>query len=103
MAQVGLRQLGDLSSRDQAAAVQALLARHRSSTLARRRLGLERRRIEHAQRDVPLPRHLPGGRLRGPGAGPALYDTIYQERYMGLPDDNAAGYRLGSPITTPTV
>ena len=26
------------------------------------------------------------------------YDTIYQERYMGLPDDNAAGYRDGSPI-----
>jgi len=28
-----------------------------------------------------------------------LYDTIYQERYMGLPDDNEEGYRLGSPIT----
>ena len=28
-----------------------------------------------------------------------LYDTIYQERYMGLPDDNAEGYRNGSPIT----
>ncbi|MHA6723928.1 S9 family peptidase [Sphingomonas sp. RS2018] len=27
-----------------------------------------------------------------------LYDTIYQERYMGLPDGNAAGYRDGSPI-----
>jgi dipeptidyl-peptidase-4 len=28
-----------------------------------------------------------------------LYDTIYQERYMGLPQDNAEDYRLGSPIT----
>lgn len=28
-----------------------------------------------------------------------LYDTIYQERYMGLPDDNAEGYKQGSPIT----
>ena len=28
-----------------------------------------------------------------------LYDTIYQERYMGLPSDNAEGYRNGSPIT----
>ena len=28
-----------------------------------------------------------------------LYDTIYQERYMGLPQQNAEGYRLGSPIT----
>jgi dipeptidyl-peptidase-4 len=27
------------------------------------------------------------------------YDTIYQERYMGLPSDNAEDYRLGSPIT----
>jgi dipeptidyl-peptidase-4 len=27
------------------------------------------------------------------------YDTIYQERYMGLPGDNEEGYRLGSPIT----
>jgi dipeptidyl-peptidase-4 len=28
-----------------------------------------------------------------------LYDTIYEERYMGLPSDNAAGYKAGSPIT----
>ncbi len=28
-----------------------------------------------------------------------LYDTIYQERYMGLPVDNAEGYKNGSPIT----
>ena len=27
------------------------------------------------------------------------YDTIYQERYMGLPADNADGYRNGSPLT----
>ena len=28
-----------------------------------------------------------------------LYDTIYQERYMGLPKDNTEGYKNGSPIT----
>lgn len=28
-----------------------------------------------------------------------LYDTIYQERYMGLLDDNAEGYRKGSPLS----
>ncbi len=27
------------------------------------------------------------------------YDTIYQERYMGLPQDNADDYRQASPIT----
>ncbi len=28
-----------------------------------------------------------------------LYDTIYQERYMGLPQENEEDYRQGSPIT----
>ena len=28
-----------------------------------------------------------------------LYDSIYQERFMGLPDDNADNYRDGSPVT----
>ncbi|MBV8675134.1 MAG: prolyl oligopeptidase family serine peptidase, partial [Acidobacteriaceae bacterium] len=28
----------------------------------------------------------------------AHYDSIYQERYMGLPQDNAKGYHDGSPI-----
>ncbi len=27
-----------------------------------------------------------------------LYDTAYQERYMGLPDTNSTGYEQGSPI-----
>jgi len=28
-----------------------------------------------------------------------FYDSIYQERYMGLPADNPEGYKNGSPIT----
>jgi dipeptidyl-peptidase-4 len=28
-----------------------------------------------------------------------FYDTIYQERYMGLPSDNPEGFKQGSPIT----
>jgi dipeptidyl-peptidase-4 len=28
-----------------------------------------------------------------------LYDTAYQERYMGLPHENPEGYEQGSPIT----
>jgi dipeptidyl-peptidase-4 len=27
-----------------------------------------------------------------------LYDTIYQERFMGLPENNEEGYREGSPV-----
>ena len=34
-----------------------------------------------------------------PNADQLLYDTIYQERYMGLPSNNAENYRLGSPLT----
>jgi dipeptidyl-peptidase-4 len=29
----------------------------------------------------------------------SLYDTIYEERYMKLPKDNAENYKKGSPIT----
>lgn len=28
-----------------------------------------------------------------------LYDNVYQERYMGLPEDNQYGYKEGSPLT----
>ena len=34
-----------------------------------------------------------------PVADQRHYDTIYQERYMGLPEQNAKGYHDGSPIT----
>ena len=34
-----------------------------------------------------------------PVADERLYDTIYQERYMGLPQENAAVYREGSALT----
>ena len=34
-----------------------------------------------------------------PVADQRLYDTIYQERYMGRPDENPDGYRDGSPLS----
>src|SRR4051812_17632485 len=34
-----------------------------------------------------------------PGPDMTLYDTIYQERHMGLPQDNPEDYKQGSPIT----
>jgi dipeptidyl-peptidase-4 len=34
-----------------------------------------------------------------PVADERYYDTIYEERYMGLPQQNVDGYRRGSPIT----
>jgi dipeptidyl-peptidase-4 len=38
------------------------------------------------------------GMAIAPVADQRLYDTIYQERYMGLPQENEAGYKAGSPI-----
>lgn len=38
------------------------------------------------------------GMAVAPVADQRLYDTIYQERFMGLPQDNPQGYREGSPI-----
>ena len=34
-----------------------------------------------------------------PVADEKYYDTIYQERYMGTPQENPEGYKEGSPIT----
>ncbi len=38
------------------------------------------------------------GMAVSPVADQRLYDSIYQERYMGLPQDNPDGYTAGSPI-----
>ncbi len=38
------------------------------------------------------------GMAVAPVADQRLYDTIYQERYMGTPEENPEGYRRGSPI-----
>lgn len=39
------------------------------------------------------------GMAVAPEADVRYYDTIYTERYMGLPQDNAEDYKQGSPIT----
>lgn len=39
------------------------------------------------------------GMAVAPVSNQLLYDNVYQERYMGLPTENAEGYKNGSPIT----
>lgn len=39
------------------------------------------------------------GISRAPVTDWRLYDTIYTERFMGLPSDNEEGYREGAPLT----
>ena len=92
--------VGDLSSKEQAAAVtRARGAPPVPRRLARRRLGLERRRLEHAQRDVPLPRRLPGRRLGGAGARPARSTTpSTRSATWACPTRTRPATSSGSPI-----
>ncbi len=93
------RQVGILASADQAAAVRALLKQR--PYMDPKRIAIwgwsgggsmslnaifrypDLYQTAMAVAPVPNQRH---------------YDTIYQERYMGLPADNVEGYRKGSPI-----
>lgn len=91
--------VGDLSSKDQAAGVTALLARH--PFLDGTRVGIwgwsgGGSNTLNAMFRFPDVFHT--GVSVAPVPDQTLYDTIYQERYMGLPSTNAAGYKLGSPI-----
>ncbi|MEZ5420555.1 MAG: S9 family peptidase [Vicinamibacterales bacterium] len=91
--------VGDLSSRDQAAGVRALIARH--AFLDGTRVGVwgwsgGGSNTLNAMFRFPDVFHV--GVSVAPVPDQTLYDTIYQERYMGLPSGNAAGYPLGAPI-----
>ncbi|MBP7777655.1 MAG: S9 family peptidase [Acidobacteria bacterium] len=91
--------VGDLSSRDQAAGVTALLKRH--AFLDGSRVGIwgwSGGGSNTLNALFRFPDVYQAGVSVAPVPDQTLYDTIYQERYMGLPDANAAGYRLGSPI-----
>lgn len=94
------RQVGILSSADQAGAVRAILK--------------ERSWVDEARVGVwgwsgggsmtlnaifRYPDLYHAGISVAPVPNQRYYDTIYQERYMGLPEDNAEGYRKGSPLT----
>jgi dipeptidyl-peptidase-4 len=91
--------VGDLSSKEQAAAIRALVAR--SSFLDGERLGIwgwsggGTNTLNALFRFPDLYRV---GVAIAPVPDQRLYDTIYQERYMGLPQENADGYRIGSAI-----
>jgi len=91
--------IGDLSSKEQAAAARALLARHAFLDPERVAIwgwsggGTSTLNAMFRFSDV-----FKVGVAVAPVPDQRLYDTIYQERYMGLPQENAEGYRLGSPI-----
>jgi dipeptidyl-peptidase-4 len=91
--------VGDLSSRDQNAAIRALAARH--AFIDRDRIGIwgwSGGGSNTLNAMFRFPDTYRVGVSVAPVPDQRLYDTIYQERYMGLPADNAEGYRIGSPI-----
>lgn len=93
-------QIGVLSSREQADAVRAL---------TRSRPYLDSTRVgiwgwsgggsSTLQAMFRYPEVYAMGMAVAPVPDERLYDTIYQERYMGLPSENGEGYRLASAIT----
>ena len=91
--------VGDLSSKDQAAAVRALAAQR--SYLDPARVGIwgwSGGGSNTLNAMFRFPDVFRVGVSVAPVPDQRLYDTIYQERYMGLPQDNVEGYRIGSPI-----
>jgi dipeptidyl-peptidase-4 len=91
--------VGDLSSKEQAAAVRALIAKH--SFLDGDRVGVwgwSGGGTNTLNAMFRFPEVYKVGVSVAPVPDQRLYDTIYQERYMGLPQENAAGYKVGSAI-----
>jgi dipeptidyl-peptidase 4 len=91
--------VGDLSSREQAAAIRALSSRY--SFIDGDRIGIwgwSGGGTNTLNAMFRFPELYKVGVSVAPVPDQRLYDTIYQERYMGLPGENAKGYQLGSAI-----
>ncbi|HSF99549.1 MAG TPA: prolyl oligopeptidase family serine peptidase, partial [Vicinamibacterales bacterium] len=91
--------VGDLSSKDQAAAVQAFAASRPWVDASRVGVwGWSGGGSNTLNCLFRFPGLFDVGVSVAPVPDQRLYDTIYQERYMGVPQGNAEGYRIGSPI-----
>lgn len=91
--------VGDLSSKEQASALRALLARHPFMDASRVGIwGWSGGGTNTLNALFRFPDIYHVGVAVAPMPDQQLYDTIYQERYMGLPAQNPDGYRAGSAI-----
>jgi dipeptidyl-peptidase-4 len=92
--------VGVLASKEQSAALRALAASHPYVDLTRVGVyGWSGGGSMTLNLMFRSPELYKVGVAGAPVPDQTLYDSIYQERYMGLPQENAAGYKAGSPIT----
>ncbi|MBY0503694.1 MAG: S9 family peptidase [Bryobacteraceae bacterium] len=90
--------VGELSAQDQAAGLKQLLATRSYLDPARVAVwGWSGGGSNTLNLMFRSPDLYKAGMSVAPVPDQTLYDTIYQERYMGLPQSNAEGYRRGSP------
>jgi dipeptidyl-peptidase 4 len=93
------RQVGILASADQAAAVRALLKQRPYMDPTRIAIwGWSGGGSMSLNAIFRYPDLYQTAMAIAPVPNQRHYDTIYQERYMGLPGDNVDGYRKGSPV-----
>ncbi len=91
--------VGDLSSKDQAEAVRKLAAQRSYVDAARIGVwGWSGGGTNTLNLMFRAPEVYRVGVAVAPVPDQKLYDTIYQERYMGLPETNDEGYKRGSAI-----
>jgi dipeptidyl-peptidase-4 len=94
------RQIGILASADQAAAAKALIQKWPSVDPARIGIwGWSGGGSMTLNAMFRYPEIYKTGIAVAFVANQRYYDSIYQERYMGLPKENKEGYKNGSPIT----
>lgn len=94
------RKIGILSSQDQAKAVKAMIAK--MPFIDAQRVGIwgwSGGGSSTLNAMFRYPDVYKMGMSVAPVPNMRFYDTIYQERYMGLPDTNAEDYKQGSPVT----
>ncbi len=94
------RQVGILAPADQAAALKSVLAQR--DYVDGRRVGIwgaSGGGSMSLNAILQYPDLYSTAMAISPVADQLGYDTVYQERYMDLPSDNAEGYKNGSPVT----
>lgn len=96
------KQIGVLDSRDQAAALRVLLQQPWADATRIGMWGWSNGGTMTLNMLFRYPDLYQVGMAVAPVTDQRFYDTIYSERYMGLPEDDTTAYRLASPINFAT-